>query len=218
MPNYLGQLYQFRRDRGEAQSIRDRLTLKPHPRQLEFLNLTCEEALFGGAAGGGKTEALLMWLAEGVNIPGYTGGIFRRHIEDLTEGNSSILAKSMLMYPALGGEVKGLEWKFPSGASIVMSGIAFDKSVLKTQGKEYHRVAFDELTHFTERMYDFVYTTRMRKVVGFPIKCGVRASANPGGPGHEWVKKRFITQDAINQLKQLDKEKPTPPGSTGGGR
>lgn len=176
------------------------------------MDLTCEEALFGGAAGGGKSECLLMWLAEGIHIPGYTGGIFRRHIEDLSEGNSSIIAKSMRLYPALGGQLVGYEWRFPSGAVIVMSGMAYDKSVLKQQGKEYHRAAFDELTHFTEYMYDFVYTTRMRKVVDFPIKCGVRASANPGGPGHEWVKARFITNEAMDAVRDLPTKTPTPHG------
>ena len=53
------------------------LPLTPHPRQAEFLALDCEEALYGGAAGGGKSEALLMWLAEGINNPRYSAVIFR---------------------------------------------------------------------------------------------------------------------------------------------
>ena len=195
---------------GDIQWLLDALPIKPHPRQLEFLLLECEEKLLGGAAGGGKTEALLMWLAEGIRIPGYTGGIWRRYETDITEGNNSIIAKSSKLYPALGGKLVGMEWRFTSGAKILMAGIAFDKSVLSAQGKEYQRIAFDELTHFTERMYDFIYTTRMRKVVDFPIKCGAASSANPGGPGHDWVKQRFITSEAINFVKQLEKDQPTP--------
>ncbi len=61
----------------------------PHPRQAEFLGLSCEEALYGGAAGGGKTEALLMWLAEGVEVPGYSGVFFRRTYAQLTKSNDS---------------------------------------------------------------------------------------------------------------------------------
>lgn len=193
--------------------ILERLPLKPHPRQREFLGLTCEEALFGGAAGSGKSEALLMWLAEGIEIPDYTAGIFRRYIEDLSEGNSSLMAKAYRLYPALGGTPNGLEWRFPSGAVIVLSGMAYEKSVLKHQGKEFHRVAFDELTHFLENQYMFITKTRMRKVLGFPIKLGARASANPGGPGHQWVLNRFITKAGLEYSKTSAAKTPTPPGT-----
>ncbi len=178
--------------------------------------MTCEEALFGGAAGGGKTEALLMWLAEGIHIPDYSGIIYRRYIEDLDQSNDSLLAKTMRLYPAIGGNLIGAQWHFKTigaDAIIYMSGLAFDKSVLKAQGGAYHRAAFDELTHFTEAQYDFIYTTRMRKTVGFPIKCGTRCSANPGGPGHDWVKAKYITDDALKFIKELDPEQPTPAGT-----
>ena len=171
-----------------------------------------EEVLFGGAAGGGKTEALLMWLCEGVDIPGYNAVILRRFESDTRADESALLAKSGRLYPALGGRLVGLQWKFPAGSSITMEGVAHEKSVLSTQGREFHRVAFDELTHFTEFMFNFIYTTRMRKVKGFPIKCGVCASANPGGPGHDWVKGRYITQEAIAAVKRLDANEPTPNG------
>jgi phage terminase large subunit-like protein len=178
--------------------------------------LTCEEALFGGAAGGGKTEALLMWLAEGIHIPGYCGVIFRRFIEDLDQSTDSLVHKTMRLYPALGGELIGNQWHFKTvgaDAIIYMSGLAFDKSVLKAQGNAYHRAAFDELTHFTEAQYDFIYTTRMRKLLDFPIKCGTRCSANPGGPGHDWVKAKYISKEALEFIKELDPEQPTPAGT-----
>lgn len=202
----------YQRKHKPYKAILDTLPKKPHPRQAEFLRLVCEEALFGGATGGGKTEALLMWLAEGYDIPGYTGAIFRRYETDLVEGNNSILAKSMALYPALGGKLIGMEWVFPSGASIVMSGLAFDKSVLSAQGKEFHRVAFDEITHFTEAQYEFIYTNRIRKVVGFPILCGVRVAGNPGGPGHGWVVNRFLIREAIETVRKLSIYERTPSG------
>lgn len=188
------------------------LPISPHPRQAEFLTLQCEEALFGGAAGGGKTETLLMWLAEGVTIPGYNAAIFRRYAVD-TEGDESTLkAKSARLYPALGGRLVDNRWIFPAGASISLHGIAHENSVLSQQGKEFHRVAFDELTHFLESMYNFIVTTRLRKVLNFPIWCGVRCSANPGGPGHQWVKDHFITNEAIAAVKRLDPTEETPIG------
>lgn len=194
----------------------DRLPIQPHPRQAEFLALECEEALFGGAAGGGKTEALLMWLAEGVHIPGYNAVIYRRYQTDTSGDESALLAKSGKLYPALGGKLTGLRWVFPTpgggSSSITLDGVAHENSVLSAQGKEFHRMAFDEMTHFTEFMVNFLITTRMRKVKGFPIRCGMRGSANPGGPGHGWVKERYITDEAIKAVKNLDVNEPTPFG------
>ena len=63
------------------------LSRSPHPRQAEFLALDCEEALYGGAAGGGKTEALLMWLAQGVKVPSYSANFFRRTYAQLSKSN-----------------------------------------------------------------------------------------------------------------------------------
>jgi phage terminase large subunit-like protein len=172
-----------------------------------------EEVLFGGAVGGGKSEALLMWLAEGVEIPGYNAVLYRRFETDTKADESALLAKSSRLYPALGGKLVGLRWKFPKGSSITLEGVAHEKSVLSAQGREFHRAAFDELTHFTEMMFNFIYTTRVRKVKGFPIKCGVAASANPGGPGHLWVSERYITKEAIKEVRAIPTNEPTPPGT-----
>src|SRR5690349_5861373 len=76
---------------------------QPHPRQAEFLGLNCEEALYGGAAGGGKTEALLMWLAQGITVPGYSAVFFRRTYAQLAKSNDSPLTKSHDLFRPLGG-------------------------------------------------------------------------------------------------------------------
>lgn len=153
-----------------------------------------------------------MWLAEGIEIPGYNAVIFRKYESDTKDDESALLSKSAAMYPTLGGKLVGTRWTFPAGSSITLGGIAHDNALLSKQGKEFHRVAFDELTHFTEMAYQFISTTRIRKVLNFPIRCGTAAAANPGGPGHQWVKDRFITNEAIVKVKEIPTNEPTPFG------
>lgn len=188
-------------------------TLVPTARQAEFLALECEEALYGGAAGGGKSEALLMWLAEGIDVPGYTGLIFRRTYPQLIKSNDGLIAKSRRLFRQLGGSWNGSEkqWRFPSGAMIEMGHLPYEKSVDDYQGPSYHRIAFDELTQFSETQYTYLFS-RIRRVVDFPISLGMRAASNPGGEGHFWVRRRFVPNEAIAAIKELDPQSPSPAG------
>jgi hypothetical protein len=188
-------------------------TKVPHPRQAEFLGLRCEEALYGGAAGGGKTEALLMWLAEGVDVPSYSAVFFRRTYAQLSKSNDSPLTKSHELYRPLGGKYKGTDhkWLFPSGASIEFGHLPHEDSIYNYQGPAYHRVAFDELTQFSESQYVYLIS-RMRRRVDFPVPMGFRAASNPGGPGHTWVKQRFITREAERTIQSLGPYERSPPG------
>jgi phage terminase large subunit-like protein len=190
------------------------MPMVPTQRQKDFLALTCREALYGGAAGGGKSEALLMWLAEGIHAKTYSGVIFRRTFKQLSKSNDSLIAKARRLYPALGGLWNGTEkqWRFPSGAMIEMGALEHETSVLNYQGPAYHRIAFDELTQFSRDQYEFLVNSRMRKVKDFPVSLGARGASNPGGPGHLWVKDRFVTKEAIACLAELDPTKPSPPG------
>lgn len=185
----------------------------PHPRQAEFLSLQCEEALFGGACGGGKTLTLLLWLAQGIDVPGYSGVFFRRTYAQLTKSNDSPLTKSHELYKPLGGKFKASEyrWTFPSGATIEFGHLQHEMSVMDYQGPAYHRVAFDELTQFSEAQYTYLFS-RMRMRKDFPVRMGVRAASNPGGPGHTWVKARFITPEAERSIQSLRPFEPSPAG------
>lgn len=189
------------------------LAKSPHPRQAEFLALQCEEALYGGAAGGGKTEALLMWLAQGVKIPSYSAIFFRRTYAQLSKSNDSPLTKSYDLFRPLGGIYKGSEhkWVFPSGATIEFGHLQHEMSVQDYTGPAYHRIAFDELTQFSQNQYQFLFS-RMRMRKDFPVRMGVRAASNPGGPGHAWVKSWFITPEAERAILQLGAYQPSPAG------
>ncbi len=198
----------------EQELLRTVKQRSPHPRQLDFLALTCEEALYGGAGGAGKSWCLLMWLGEGASIPGYTGIFFRRTYPQLTTGNDSPWVLSYALYHPLGGVANESShtWKFPSGAQIVFRHLQHENSVYNYQGPSFHRVCYDELCQYSEEQYTYLFS-RMRKHVDFPIPCGMRAATNPGGRGAAWVRNRFVKQDAIDFIASLDLKAPTPLGT-----
>ena len=169
---------------------------RPNPgRQEEFLSLPDEifEAFYGGALGGGKTEALVMLpIVRGFHLNRwYNGIVFRRTFPQLEE---HVIPKTRQYYPLVGGKYNETKhiWTFPSGATQRLGYIDSDAEVYKHDGAEYNYIGWDELTHFTERMYTYL-STRCRsahKKSGLPTI--MRSGSNPGGEGHTWVKKRFV--------------------------
>ena len=161
-----------------------------HPgAQEEFLSRSEFEVLFGGAAGPGKTDCLVAAMTRNVAHPRYHGLILRRTFPQLQE----IIDRCHRIYPLMGGNWKATEkrWLFPSGAMIDIGHMQHEVDKYNYQGKEYHRVAFDELTQFTETMYTYLFS-RVR-TTDPEIVCQVLATTNPGGIGHYWVKDRFVT-------------------------
>lgn len=97
------------------------------------------------------------------------------------------------MYPASGGHStdRGNTWNFPRGAKIFLRYMQYEHDVHKYQGREFQYIGFDELTHFTEYQYTYMFSRCRSSAEG--LLCYMRGSANPGGTGHAWVKRRFIT-------------------------
>lgn len=190
-----------------------RTAITPTVRQSDFLKLTCSEALYGGSAGGGKSVALLLWLAQGVHLPGYSAILFRRTYPQLFKSGDSVYEKARELYRPLGGEwhAKSMQWKFPQGGIVEFGHITHEKTLDDYTGPAYHRVAFDELTQFPEHFYTYLFS-RIRRIRDYPITLGMRAASNPGGIGHVWVKKRFVTFEAMEALRQLGSHEPTPRG------
>lgn len=155
---------------------------QPGP-QTEFLSTSADIAIFGGAAGGGKTFGLLMEPLRHVKNPRFGAVLFRRTTTQVrNEGGP--WDESMAMYPFLGGEPKemNLEWRFPSGSAITMAHLEHDKNVLNWQGGQIACILFDELTHFTQKQF-FYMLSRNRSTCG--VKPYVRASTNPDADS--WV-------------------------------
>ena len=159
--------------------------------QSEFLSIDATEAyevLFGGAKGPGKTDCLLMEATAQVEHPRYHGLLLRRTFKQLQE----IMDRAHHWYPSLGGTWNGAasRWTFPSGALISMGHVQHESDKYNYQGHEYHYLGFDQLEQFTESIYLYLLAQQRRSVPD--LKVYVRATANPGGIGHGWVKRRFI--------------------------
>jgi hypothetical protein len=159
--------------------------------QAAFLALPHMEALYGGAAGGGKTDALLRAALQYVDHPGYKAIIFRRTYPQLAQAGGLIdRAREWLTGRATWNEQKH-RWTFPSGAILEFAHLQYDKDRFNYQGAEFDFIGFDELTHFSELVYRYLFS-RLRQRIGSPVPPRIRSASNPGGAGHRWVKRRFI--------------------------
>ena len=164
---------------------------KPQPRQYEFMRRGEYEALYGGAAGGGKSDAMVAEALRQVDIPHYKAILFRKTFPEARE----LILKSHRIYPRVypGAKYNGSEhcWTFPSGARIYFGSMPNATSYLRYQGLSFAFIGFDELTHFTQDEYEYLISRN--RADGPGVRVYIRATANPGGVGHGWVKARFIT-------------------------
>jgi predicted phage terminase large subunit-like protein len=160
-------------------------------KQRLYLCLREEEAFYGGAAGGGKSQVLLDGALQYVDQPGYAALILRRTVTDL-KLPGALLDRA---HQHLGGTdarwVHSLNgFLFPSGAKLVFGYLENENDKHRYASSEFQYVAFDELTQFSDTQYKFLFS-RLRKLTGVTIPLRMRAASNPGGVGHLWVKQHF---------------------------
>lgn len=163
----------------------------PTVRQRLFHSCPADIVLFGGAAGGGKSEALL-WegFMQMVEVPGNRGLILRRTFPEL---NRSLIQRSLQKFPREVCRYVASEkaWYFQNGSVLEFGYCERENDVYQYQSAEYGFIGFDELTHFTFPQWDYLVNSRLRSVVpgAWPR---VRGATNPGNVGHAWVKALFI--------------------------
>lgn len=148
------------------------------------------ETLYGGAAGGGKSEWLLHYaLEQMLNHPFNRGVIFRRLFPSLER---TLIPRAKQMYPKHGGIYNAVKhtWVFPNGSVLEMTGLQYEDTVLEHQGTEYGFIGFEEITEFLESQVDYMIG-RLR-APGPGIRPHMVSTANPGGRGHRWVKRRWV--------------------------
>lgn len=160
---------------------------QPGP-QTAFARCPADIAIFGGAAGGGKSFALLYEAAKWTQVAGvrgYRAVLFRRTSPELM-GGGGLWDESQAMFRAFGGRPRGfplLDWTFEaqSGSTGDRHRIEFrhllrDDTVHEHQGRQYALIGFDELTHFTERQFWYM-VSRLRSTSG--VRPYLRATCNP---------------------------------------
>lgn len=165
----------------------------PTPRQAAFLLLDAREIMYGGSAGGGKSDALLMAGLQYVDVPGYAGILFRRSYADLAlPGALMDRAYEWLNPSGAHWSESQKRWEFPSGASLSFGYLETPRDKYRYQSAEFQFVGFDELTQFDEEQYLYLFS-RLRRLADSEVPIRMRSASNPGGVGHAWVKERFIT-------------------------
>lgn len=164
------------------------LTYTPQPKQHDWHACNAYESGFGGTKGPGKSLAMLMESARFISHPRYRAILLRRSFPRLQE----LMDRAHEWFPGLGGSWNGQEhiWRFKSGAQIRMAHVQNEEDKRIYHGHEFQFIGFDQLEEFTESQYLFLMAQNRSSVSDLPTY--VRATFNPGGIGHSWVKQRFV--------------------------
>jgi hypothetical protein len=173
---------------------------KPQPRQVIYHKAKADEILYGGAAGGGKSEATIMdALKYGMKYEGSRQIIFRRTFPDLQR---SIISRTLQVYPKEIAKYNSSkhEWTLINGSIIELAYWDNDANYMNYQGAEYDVIRWEELTQFEEKWYVYMLS-RLRGSKPYPRS--VKSTTNPGGVGHSWVKKRFIDIGTAEQSHEV---------------
>lgn len=165
---------------------------RPQPGPQMFLTqVPYDEVFFGGARGGGKTSGLLgHWIKHAQRWGRKARGILFRHTYDELE---EVQEQAASLYPKLGAEyLHGKRmWVFPNKATLRFRFLEHDKDADHYQGRAYTWQGWEELTSWASSVGIDKISATLRSSQG--VKCQWVGTGNPGGPGHNWVKARFIT-------------------------
>lgn len=165
----------------------------PQDKQVDFAKIPFSvfEAFFGGALFAGKSDLLIMLpiLYRLHEHPKFLGMFFRR---TKSQHDETLFLRAQDYYKKVGGEfnLTKMTCTFPAGGQLRFTYLERDEHARDHDGAEYHYVAFDELTHFSEYQYIYI-TSRIRRSTS-DLPTIIRSASNPGNIGHYWVRKRFI--------------------------
>jgi hypothetical protein len=163
----------------------------PHPKQAiaEHLATSVDELLYGGAAGGGKSDWLLLHAVSEMEAhPGNRGVIFRRVMPSLVR---SLWPRAVTILHGRADINKNEHtFTFPNSSVLEFGHLEHVDSVHRYQGAEYGFIGFEEVTEFLESQWEYMRTRLRAPAPG--VRPHMVATANPGGVGHTWVKRRWV--------------------------
>lgn len=165
---------------------------KPQPKQEIALSAYFDELLYGGARGGGKTEALLAWFNYDIEFPFYRALVLRKNADDLKDW----ISRAKEFYKPVGGEVVGhpAEIRFPKGGIIWTGHLRDENAYMKYQGQQIPKIGIEELSQIP-REKDYLKLIGSCRSPNPEIKPQVFATTNPDEPGYEWIKNRWRIPD-----------------------
>ena len=171
----------------------------PTVRQAAFLLLPTREAFYGGAAGGGKSDALLMAALQYADVPGYAALLLRRSFSDLSLPGALLdRSRDWLAGTDARWSADEKTWHFPSTASLTFGYLERSADVYRYQSAEFQFIGFDELTQFSEWQYRYLFS-RLRRLKDSNLPIRMRGASNPGNVGHDWAKMRFVEPRSIER-------------------
>ena len=159
--------------------------------QTEFLAAPEREVLFGGAAGGSKTYSLIADPLRYFSNGNFNGLLLRRTNDELREIVWATQKLYPQAYPGAKFSAKASQWTFPSGARLWLTYLERPEDVLRYQGQAFCWIGWDELTQYPSS-FGFDYMRSRLRTTDPSLPLCIRATSNPGGPGHGWVKRTFI--------------------------
>jgi len=166
--------------------------------QEAFLAAGEKDVLYGGSAGGGKSYAMIVDPLRFAHRAAHRALILRRSMPELRE----LIDKSRELYPKAfpGSKYREVEklWNFPSGAKIEFGFLERDADVYRYQGQAYSWIGFDEITQLPTE-FSWNYLSSRLRTTDSEITPYMRCTANPGGVGAHWVKKRYIDPSESDQ-------------------
>jgi phage terminase large subunit-like protein len=170
----------------------------PTAKQITALKQDALEVYYGGAAGGGKSDWLLISALQYVDCKDYAALLLRRTFADLALPKALMdRASEWLRGTPATWNAQEKTWSFPSGATLTFGYLENENDKYRYQSAEFQFVGFDEVTQFNETQYTFLFS-RLRRLANSDIPVRMRSASNPDGVGVDWVRRRFVPDTFVN--------------------